>query len=118
MTWPVPEIDEVDMAFPAHAMKWIPPHDEIPPEFSKASNEWARFATSWFALGLPADVRFYPTESVDPEKAYNVLYAILRSYAPPHQHKLAAVAYLASQWFTKVEGWEGGYVDSTSSQSG
>lgn len=41
-----------------------------------------------------------------PEQAYRVLGATLRSFAPKHEHKMAAVAYMMSCWFTSVKIWK------------
>jgi hypothetical protein len=51
-------------------------------------------------------VKFYPREGVDPEKAFRAIKATLGSFAPKHQHKEAAVAYMLSCWFAKVEDWK------------
>jgi hypothetical protein len=105
MTLPVPEIDDVTLAFPANALDWMPPWEEIPEEF-KEGNEWTQIASSWFALGLPETVKFYPHEGVDPEKAFRACRATLGSFQPKHEHKEAAVGYMLSCWFEKVEGWK------------
>lgn len=103
---PVPEITVIDEAFPAHALDWMPKWEEIPEDFRERDTEWNRIVRSWFYNGLPEDVEFYPREGVDPEKAFQVLQATLGSYAPKHQHKEAAVAYMLSCWFEKVKGWK------------
>lgn len=56
--------------------------------------------------GLSEDVEFSPREGIDAEQAYRVLGATLRSFAPKHEHKMAAVAYMMSCWFTAVKKWK------------
>lgn len=102
---PVPEITKVDEAFPAHALDWMPAWEEIPEEFREGDNEWEKIVHAWFFHGLPENVEFYPRKGVDAEKAYRVISATLHSFAPSHQHKVAAVAYMLSCWFMEVRNW-------------
>jgi hypothetical protein len=46
-------------------------------------------------------------EGVDGNLAFRHLSAIQRSFTPKHEHKEAAVAYLASLWFEDVDYGEG-----------
>lgn len=103
--FPVPEISDVELAFPATALDWMPEWDAIPAEFKDGRTEWNKIALQWFRYGLPAEVEFYPYVGVDPEKAVRAIQATLGSYAPKHQHKEAAVAFMLSEWFGKIEKW-------------
>lgn len=107
MTFPVPEISDVQTVFPADALDWMPPMTDIPDEFKKHyGNAWVEIVSAWFYNGLPATVKFYPRKGIDPEKAVRALGATLGSYAPKHEHKIAAAAYMASCWFKRVKGWK------------
>lgn len=101
----VPSLTKVDIVFPAHALDWMPAWEEIPEEFREGHTEWNQIANSWFAHGLREDVAFYPKEGVIAEDAFNAVRATLGSYAPKHEHKIAAVAYMLSCWFKKIENW-------------
>jgi hypothetical protein len=107
-TIPVPEISDVEAAFPANVLDWMPPRDEIPEEFRfmRGRSEWNEIADSWFANGLPGNVEFYPRDGVDPEKAVKAISAVLGSFAPKHEHKEEAAAYLLSCWFSKIKNWK------------
>ena len=74
----------------------------IPDEFSNfnSTNKWVKWQADWFFHGLEK----YPTpkEGIDIDMAMRHLAAIQRSFEPKHEHKQAAVAYLASQWFEEV----------------
>jgi hypothetical protein len=107
-TWPIPELSQAAEVFPADALKWMPSMDEIPDEFKRdyRGNGWRAVTERWFFDGIAAEVEFYPRDGVDPEKAYRALSATLRSYAPSHQHKEAAVAFMMACWFKKVAKWE------------
>lgn len=107
---PIPEVTDLDLAFPAGALEWMPEWDDIPEEFrddwSSFNGGWCHIASHWFYNGLPATVEFYPKEGVDAAKAVRACQATLGSYAPKHEHKIAAVGYMLSQWFDKIEGWK------------
>lgn len=45
-------------------------------------------------------------DGIDGDTAVRHLRAIQGSFAPKHEHKMEAVAYLASRWFTKVKGYK------------
>ena len=107
-TLAVPEISKSDRAFPADALDWMPAWDEIPEEYRDRNNGtvWNKIVRRWFFSGLPEKVAFYPKDGVDAERAVAVVQATLGSFAPKHEHKEAACAYMLASWFTKVEHWE------------
>lgn len=107
------KVSDVELAFPAHAERELmPPHEECVtgldalPESER--KKWRDFQNTWFMRGLPATVTFDLKDGIDGETAFRHLQAIQGSYAPKHQHKQAAVAYLSSLWFHDVHNWEGG----------
>jgi len=108
------EISQVKLAFPGSVGDLLPPADAISEEFktfnynkkvdtTKGSPDaWIMFQEKWFAFGLKgADVT--PREGIDKETAFRHLAAIQGSFEPKHEYKVAAVAYLASLWFS---GWK------------
>lgn len=125
---PVP-VDKIRMAFPASVMAdLMPAAEDIPEEFwHDAPGEWVEappgykgrtvdgqcymtdgwvaIANSWFGSGLPPDVEFHMKEGIDGQTMFNHMHCILGSYEPKHQHKIAAVAFLLSEWCTTVEKW-------------
>lgn len=117
-TIPTPvEISDISMAFPADALDYMPPMEEIPEAFQRETEEsapWYEFQKTWFSLGLSQKfLGFIPAEidgtRLEGEKVFRQLSAIQGSYAPKHEHKMAAVAYLASIWmdalsYTKKDG--------------
>ena len=77
--------------------KLMPPYGSIPAEFKSTGNAWSRWQADWFYSGL----KEIPTakDGINAKKAMAHLAAIQRSWEPKHEHKAAAVAYLASLWF-------------------
>jgi len=97
------EISDVQMAFPASLGDLIPAKDEIPEPFWRHKGTvWNEFQADWFFSGLD-EPAFYPKKGINAEKAYRHLATIQGSWEPAHEHKEAAVAYLASLWFNKVK---------------
>lgn len=81
----------------------MPPYKEIPDEFKNpfGKNKWCNFVSDWFFCGIK-DVVIIPKEGINKSEAMRHLAEILSSYEPKHEHKEAAVAYLASLWFNDV----------------
>ena len=75
----------------------MPVYSEIHDEFKRDRNTWVRWQTQWFFDGLKAAPA--PREGVDGKAAMRHLSHIQRSWDTKHEHKKAAVAYLASMWF-------------------
>jgi hypothetical protein len=96
------DLNKATIAFPANALEFMPKWEDIPREF-KSENSWTLFVSSWFHGEV--DVKkhgFLLVEGIDGEKAFQHLSAVLRSYAPKHEHKIAAAGYLLSKWVTKI----------------
>lgn len=104
MTIPILPVDlnDASVAFPADALDYMPKYEDIPEEFRNGTSPWCDFQQCWFAMGLSRRFSFQPYEGVDPAKAFRQLRAIQGSFAPKHEHKVAAVGYLASLWMESV----------------
>jgi hypothetical protein len=98
-------IDDVTIAFPARVTHLMPKYEDIPQEFRDRSSKWCRFQSDWFYGGINI-VGLIPCEGIDTHLALRHLSAIQGSFEPKHEYKAAAVAYLASLWFTDESTWE------------
>jgi hypothetical protein len=84
------------------AMELLPAWSDIPDEFKGfPGNAWAQTAERWFFDGGRVSCTAKP--DIDIRHAYRHLDAILRSWDPQHEHKIAGVAYLLSLWFESFE---------------
>ena len=92
------EIPPVLYAFPAQVEALMPTWDAIPDDF-KGQNKWTTYVSDWFLHGFTG---LYTREDIAGEAAYRHLDTILRSFQPKHEHKIAAVAWLASRWFDSI----------------
>ena len=83
--------------------KNLPRLEDIPDKFLKnwTSEYWCKIAESWFFGTL----KELPTvkEELDSNDVYRALRAILVSFEPKHEHKIAGVGYLMSRWCEKKE---------------
>jgi hypothetical protein len=90
------EISDVGLVFPGSVLHLMPEYAQIPEEFKRSGNKWCKWQSDWFYAGLSEMPR--AQEGIDLQKALRHLKAIQGSWEPKHEHKQAAVAYLASQW--------------------
>lgn len=80
----------------------MPPRDECETALNAMPDhgrDWIEFQRQWFYEGLPADTTMDLKDGIDGNAAFRHLSAIQGSFEPKHEHKEAAVAYLASLWF-------------------
>lgn len=105
------EVSDVELAFPAHAMKLMPALADIPEEFKPqpfgpGTSPWLDLQRVWFCQGLSSRFSFVPTEvngeRLDGPTIMRHLSVIQGSFEPKHEHKEAAVAYLSSLWMEAV----------------
>lgn len=100
-------VDDLRIAFPAGVTDLMPRHEDIPEDFRRDRGEarpWIKFQLKWFFSGLPAGTKFSARSGIDRDAALRHLKAIQGSFEPKHEHKEAAVAYLASLWFEEPPG--------------
>jgi hypothetical protein len=116
------EMSDVDLAFGAASRieSILPPADKIPVGFladtvmddkhnvidNDAERKWRDLFSGLFYGTIDATkVAFIPREGIDPEMAWRHIRAIMGSFAPKHEYKIAAVAYLLSLWYEDAK-WE------------
>ena len=95
--FPIAEIDAVTAAFPASVRDLMPKYEDIPAEFKRGLTPWNKLVSTWFFCGLKS-LDLTPKDGVDKDKAIRHVRAVMGSFEPKHEHKEAAVAYLASRW--------------------
>ena len=106
--WAKPhEFDDVEVVFPANALDHMPSYEECKEGLNeldeKTRQKWMNFQNEWFFYGLSEKTKIYVKEGIDGEQALRHLKVIQCTFACKHEHKEAAVAYLASQWFENVK---------------
>lgn len=105
---PVPELDAVDVAF--GNIKHMPKYDTLSDAFRDMSDPHCRAVSTWFYKGAGASpngilidgVTFTARPGVDKRRALAAIRAILGSFEPKHEHKIAACGFMLSQWFDRA----------------
>ena len=105
MALAIPEVDRASMVF--GDIRHMPKYSEVPDEFKRRHNPYARAVSSWFFSGvsmtgasiIAGGVKFTAKEGVNANKALAAIAAVMRSFEPKHEHKEAACAYMLSEWF-------------------
>lgn len=108
------EVDQATFAFPAKVIgELLPETHEIPEEFDDMSptlgRPWVNLAHGIF-FGSFKEMWYSEKPGIDLVAAQRHLSAVLRSFQPKHEHKIAGVAYLMSLWFTAVATSDGSTV--------
>lgn len=107
------QVSDVEMAFPAKVRHLMPAMKDIPDEFRRlgfsmggepSPQKFNWIAQTWFSKGLPETTEFHLRPGIDGEKAIRHLHCILGSFQPKHEHKIAAVGFLLSEWCEDIEG--------------
>ena len=96
----IPEVTMLDVAFGSNALDLMPAMKDIPKDYPN-QQKWIDIMNRWFFEGLKG-ATFVPKPGGDQKKALATIAAVLRSFAPRHEHKEAAVAYMLSEWFEDV----------------
>ncbi len=98
------KVDALDMAFGGAMKNLLPPYAELPEEFRREWHEGCRIAQMWFFSGL-AKPYPHPQTGIDADAAFRHMRAIMASWEPKHEHKIAGVGYLLDRWFV-LDGYE------------
>lgn len=97
----IPEVDGVDVVFGGQkALEIMPKMKEIPQDFPNR-RKWEKVMHDWFFKGMK-NAKWTPKEGVQTKKALAAITTVMHSFAPKHEHKQAAVAFMLSEWFEDV----------------
>ncbi len=110
----IPDLDGPSVVF--GDIKHMPAYSTLPAEFQDYHyNPHCEAVHAWFFGGAARDgdaitfdkhgevLRYVPREGVDANKALRAIKAVLGSFSPKHEHKIAACGYMLDQWFERAE---------------
>lgn len=100
MTYPVPEFDSPAVVFGAELRHYLT-REQTGEEFWQFSsrNPFTSAAESiFFKGGRLSDYGLTVKEGLDEIKVVRAVQALLTSFAPQHEQKIATVGFLLSQW--------------------
>lgn len=92
----IPEVTGPDLAFGNIAH--MPKYHEVPDRFKSDRDPAVSAIHTWFYKGLDVS-KIKPRAGVDQNKALKAIGAIMRSWEPKHEHKVAGCAMLLDEWF-------------------
>lgn len=98
------EVSDVQMAFPANLGELLPPYDEDLQKWERSAKAkpFLDFANTWFSRGLGPDTTMVLKDGIDGALVLRHLKTIMGSFEPKHEHKIAGVGWLLSQWCENV----------------
>lgn len=94
-------VKDIDIAWGGDIEKLLPSYNKVPEEFKNGNSKWNTVINDWFYSGLK-DCNWQPKEGIDTKEAIRHIKAILSSWKPKHEHKMAGCAYLLSEFFNDV----------------
>lgn len=100
-------ISGADLAF--GNIDHMPKYADVPDQFKTRYNPYVDAVSSWFFKGAEAvpggikigDATFVPKSGIELAQALGAIKSVLASWAPKHEHKTAACAYMLSEWFDR-----------------
>lgn len=95
-------VNDVDIAFGGRTDELLPAWNDIPEEFHKGSNKWHKFANALFFGDAGKNTQIVPKAGIDVHEAARHVKAILGSFNPKHEHKIAGCAFLLSEFYQDV----------------
>lgn len=103
----IPELTNADVVL--GKIKHMPEFKTLPDDFRDwQSNPYCNAVSSWFydggtgngqAFATADGTKFKPKDGVDGHAALSAIRAVLGSFDPKHEHKIAACGYMLSEWF-------------------
>jgi hypothetical protein len=105
----IPNVDEPGVVF--GDITHMPKFDTLPEEFRRERSLYCAAVSHWFYGGAKRDgdtliidgKRFKAKPGVDATKALKAIKAVLGSWEPKHEHKIAACGFMLSEWFELAE---------------
>lgn len=100
--WSIPkEVSDLDVTFGGRSEELLPPIDVIPSEFWEGSTKWNKLASDIF-YGRELKGELQEKVGIDVHFAARHIRAVLASFQPKHEHKMAGCAFLLSQFYKEV----------------
>ncbi|RRJ54846.1 hypothetical protein EHV15_35320 [Paenibacillus oralis] len=100
--WDTPQIvTDTDIAFGGNIDNLLPPLSEIPKEFINDWTKWHQLADDLF-YDRPLNITISDRAGIDVHAALRHIRAILNSFKPDHDHKIAGVAFLLSMFYEDI----------------
>jgi hypothetical protein len=101
-----PKLDDADVVF--GGALYMPRMEDLPEEYRCERADACRVAEHlFFKGGRLSDYGYLCREDVDFGDALRAIKAVLGSFQPKHEHKIATVGWMIDKWFARAAGKEG-----------
>lgn len=91
-------VTPLDLAFGGDIRKLMPAYRDLPEAFRRERDDFSPIVNKWFFSGLDTNA-LKAKDGIDKTAAFQHCRAIMCSFEPSHEHKIAGVAWLMSKWF-------------------
>lgn len=101
---PIPEVSDLDMAFPTRWKTLLPPWDELTDDERHYGTIYCEAAERlMFNGGTLEDHGVRIRDGVDAEKVYRYLKATLGDFGPKHEHKIGGIGHMLAKWCEPIK---------------
>ena len=98
---PVPDVDDVDCAFPSRWRELLPPMSELTDTERNMRGPFCEALSSiFFKGGKLEDYGIRPKPGTDMKKVYRYVRATLGDFGPKHEHKIGGIGHMLAKWCT------------------
>lgn len=97
----VPDVPDLAVAF--GDTSHLPAMEDLPEEFQREQHPACRVARKlFFHGGTLREHGYVPRENINAGKATRAIGAVLSSFEPKHEHKIAGAGYMIDLWFERA----------------
>jgi hypothetical protein len=95
----IPEVSDLDVAFPARWRELLPAPEELTQEDNNWNDPFHRAVSSLFSKGgTLEEFGIYPKPGYDVRKVMRYIKATLGDWGPKHEHKIGGIAHMLRIW--------------------
>ena len=96
---PVPEVTDLDCAFPTRYRELLPKWEDLTPDEKHMRGPFCDAVSSLFySGGKLEDQGIRIKDGIDAKKVYRYLRATMGDFGPSHEHKIGGIGHMLSQW--------------------
>lgn len=97
----IPEVSDLDCAFPTRWRELLPAWDELTPAERSMNSPFCRALSSlFFEGGKLSDHGIKVRDGYDERKVMRYIRATLGDFGPSHEHKIGGIAHALAKWCT------------------
>lgn len=95
----IPEVTDLDCAFPTRYRELLPKWEELTDQEKRMSGPYCDAVSSiFFSGGKLIDHGLKIKDGVDSKKVHRYIRATLGDFGPSHEHKIGGIAHMLAKW--------------------